>query len=130
MKSVSDKIKGSCEAKNGPNAPPKPGAASENVDDVTMQSAADVKKQDQYLAKIPLDDPYDPIGSSMKSMMIIISELMKKINKILQTAMADVDMISDVASKGRDICATIKSLIESAAGQLAKHMKPIFEKIL
>ena len=130
MKTVADKTKARCEAKKGPNAPPKPGAASENVDDVTMQSAADVKKQDQYLNKVPLDDPYDPIGSSMKSMMIIISELMKKINKILQTAMAYVDMISDAVSKGRDICETIKSLIESAAGQLAKHMKPIFEKIL
>ena len=130
MKTVADKTKARCKAKKGPNAPPKPGAAAENVDDVTMQSSADVKKQDQYLAKIPLDDPYDPIGSSMKSMMIIISELMKKINKILQTAMAYVDMISDAVSKGRDICETIKSLIESAAGQLAKHMKPIFEKIL
>ena len=67
IKTVADKTKARCKVKKGPNAIPKEGSGqqSESVDDVTIQSAADIEKQDQYNEKIPKDEPYDLIGSSM-----------------------------------------------------------------
>ena len=117
-----------CQSLDSVNSPAQTGATSENVDDVHLQSAADVKKQDYYLQKVPKQDPYDLIGSSMKAMQVVLQELMKKINKVLETMNSYVDAVSRVGEGS--VCEQIENLMASAADQLAKYMKPIFEKIM
>jgi len=127
MKSVSDKIKARCNAKKGPNTPPESGATSENVDDVNLEKANDPKKNDQYLRKIPVENPYDVINSSMTSMQLVLDNLMNEINSVLNTAESYIDMVSSVSNAS--ICDTIDALIATAASEMSKYMKPIYEKI-
>ena len=46
--------------------------------------------------KDPLDNPYDSVNSSMKNIQIILDNLTKDINKILETARSYVDAASNV----------------------------------
>jgi hypothetical protein len=126
-KAVLDAKKAYCKEKQSATAPPKPGATKENVDDTQLTSAADVKDSEQKLKKIPLENSQDTIGTSMRAMQIVIENLMKDINKILATAAAYVDAVSSVASGS--ICDIIDKLIQMASEQIAKYMKPIFDKI-
>ncbi len=126
-KAVADGIKSRCGAKKSATAPPKPGATLENSDDTQLQSKADVVKQELYNRPIPLQDVYDPIGSSMKGMQVVLENLMNDINKVLSTALAYVDAVS-AAGQG-DMCAQIEGLMEPASEQMAKFMKPQIEKV-
>ena len=126
-KAVADGIKSRCGAKKSATAPPKPGATLENSDDTQLQSKADVVKQELYNRPIPLQDVYDPIGSSMKGMQVVLENLMNDINKVLSTALAYVDAVS-AAGQG-DMCAQIEGLMEPASEQMAKFMKPQLEKV-
>jgi len=126
-KSVADKIKARCKVKKGPNTPPESGATSENVDDINLEKANDPKKNDQYLRKIPVENPYDVINSSMTSMQLVLDNLMNDINGVLNTAESYIDMVSSVSNAS--ICDTINALIETAASEMSKYMKPIYEKI-
>ena len=126
-KAVADGMKSRCGAKKSATAPPKPGATLENSDDTQLQSKADVVKQELYNRPIPLQDVYDPIGSSMKGMQVVLENLMNDINKVLSTALAYVDAVS-AAGQG-DMCAQIEGLMEPASEQMAKFMKPQMEKV-
>ena len=126
-KAVADGMKSRCGAKKSATAPPKPGATNENSDDTQLQSKADVVKQELYNRPIPLQDVYDPIGSSMKGMQVVLENLMNDINKVLSTALAYVDAVS-AAGQG-DMCAQIEGLMEPASEQMAKFMKPQMEKV-
>jgi len=120
---VREGIKRRCGAKNSPDAPAEGYPSMESTAGVHQQSVADVKKQDRYLRKIPKQDPYDPIGSSMRSMQIVLENLTKDINKVLQTALAYVDAVTNTLD-------SIDDLICKAAEQLAKYMKTLFDKML
>ena len=58
----------------------------------------------------------------MKNIQIILDNLTKDINKILETARSYVDAASNVLND-------IQNLITSASAKLSKYMKPIFDKI-
>ena len=128
MKSVSDKIKERCKEKKGPNTPPESGATAENTDDINLEKANDPKKNDQYLRKIPVENPYDVINSSMTSMQLVLDNLMNDINSVLNTAESYIDMVSSVSNAS--ICDTINALIETAASEMSKYMKPIYLSLI
>lgn len=122
MKSVADGIAARKAAAESPSSPSQPGATKENADAVHQQAVSDVKKHERQIRKIPLADPYDAVTSSMKNIQIILDNLTKDINKILETARSYVDAASNVLDD-------IDNLISSACAKLAKYMKPIFDKV-
>ena len=122
MKAVADGIAARKEAAESPSSTSQPGATKENADAFHQQAVSDVKKHERQIRKIPLDNPYDSVNSSMKNIQIILDNLTKDINKILETARSYVDAASNVLDD-------IENLIASASAKLSKYMKPIFDKI-
>ena len=122
MKAVADGIAARKADAESPSSPSQPGATKENADAVHQQAVSDVKKHERQIRKIPLDNPYDSVNSSMKNIQIILDNLTKDINKILETARSYVDAASNVLND-------IQNIINSACAKLAKYMKPIFDKI-
>jgi len=122
MKAVADGIAARKAAAESPASPSQPGATKESADAVHQQSVADVKKNDRQTRKIPLADPYNTINSSLKNIQIILDNLTKDINKILETAQSYIDAASNILDD-------ISSLISGAACIITKYMKPIFDKI-
>jgi hypothetical protein len=123
MKAVADGIAARKSAAESPAAPSQPGATKESADAVHQQAVADVKKHERQIRKIPLDNPYDSINSSLKNIQIILNNLTNDINKVLETALSYVDAATSVLS-------SIESIINSACAKLAKYMKPIYDKML
>ena len=122
MKAVADGIAARKAEAESPSSPSQPGATKENADAFHQQAVSDVKKHERQIRKIPLDNPYDSVNSSMKNIQIILDNLTKDINKILETARSYVDAASNVLND-------IQNLITSASAKLSKYMKPIFDKI-
>ena len=122
MKAVADGIAARKADAESPSSPSQPGATKENADAFHQQAVSDVKKHERQIRKIPLDNPYDSVNSSMKNIQIILDNLTKDINKILETARSYVDAASNVLND-------IQNLITSASAKLSKYMKPIFDKI-
>ena len=122
VKAIADGIAARKEAAESPSSPSQPGATKENADAFHQQAVSDVKKHERQIRKIPLDNPYDSVNSSMKNIQIILDNLTKDINKILETARSYVDAASNVLDD-------IQNLIASASAKLSKYMKPIFDKI-
>lgn len=119
---VKDGITVRCAEKNRPSAEPSPGAAAEGIDDTTLQSAADVKRQELYALKRPILDANDPIGSSLKAIRTVLDNLTKKLDKLLHAVDSYVDTVSQ-------LLITAKSLIANAACEIAKYLKTIFNKL-
>ena len=122
MKAVADGIAARNADAESPSSPSQPGATKENADAVHQQAVSDVKKHERQIRKIPLENPYDSVNSSMKNIQIILDNLTKDINKILETARSYVDAATNVLND-------IQNLITSASAKLSKYMKPIFDKI-
>ena len=122
MKAVADGIAARKADAESPSSPSQPGATKENADAFHQQAVSDVKKHERQIRKITLDNPYDSVNSSMKNIQIILDNLTKDINKILETARSYVDAASNVLDD-------IQNLITSVSAKLSKYMKPIFDKI-
>lgn len=123
QKAVADGIKARCEAANSPTSPSKPGATIENPDAIHLLNNADVKRNDLYLKKRILMSPCDVVGSALKAINVLLENLTKEIDKILQAAQSYIDAASSIISD-------IQALISDFACQIAKYMKIIFNKIL
>lgn len=123
QRAVSQGIKNRCEQANSPNSPSRPGATKENADAVHELSVADVKRNEVYLRRSHMMSPCDPVGSALKAIQVILDNLTKDINKILETARSYIDAASNIL---RDI----RSLISKASCELAKYIKIIFDKLL
>lgn len=99
------------------------GTTKENVDAVHQQSNADVKRNDLYLKKTVLVNVCDLPGSSMKAIQTILEELTREIDKVVQAAQSYIDAASSVISD-------IQRLIATAACEIAKYMKVLFDKLM
>lgn len=99
------------------------GTTKENVDAVHQTSIADVKRNDLYLKKTVLVNVCDLPGSAMKAIQTILDELTKNIDKVLQTAQSYIDAASSLISD-------IQRLISTAACEIAKYMKILFDKLM
>lgn len=108
----------------GPGAPPAPGAALEN-EAVHQITAGDVKRSDKCDEKIALmkPDPEEVVQSALKGIQTVIENLTAKIDKYLQAIQSYVDAVSSNID-------SLQNLIQSAAGEMAKYMKVIMDKIM
>jgi methyl-accepting chemotaxis protein len=120
---VADGIKARCQEANSPSAPSKPGATVENPDDNHIQTNADTKRNDLYLKKRIMLSPCDITSSALKAIQVLLDNLTKEIDKILQAAQSYIDAASQILSD-------IQRLIADFACQIAKYMKIVFDKIL
>lgn len=123
QKAVADGIKARCREANSPTSPSQPGATVENPDDNHIQTNADTKRSDLYLKKRIVMSPCDITGGAMKAIQVLLDNLTKEIDKILQAAQSYIDAASQIISD-------IQKLISDFACQIAKYMKIIFDKIL
>jgi hypothetical protein len=121
---VAEGIKNRCQQSNSPTSPSQPGATKENVDAVHELSAADVQRQYKYDEKIALMNPHGKIQSSMRAIQTTIDNLIQKISKYFNSITSYIDAVS--LSGITDL----NSLIRQASCQIAKYMKPIFDKIM
>lgn len=122
QKIVKEGITSRCIEKNRPSGEASPGAAAEGIDDTTLQSAADIKRQELYALKRPMLDANDIVGSCLKAIRTVLDNLTKKLDKLLHAAESYVDQVSQ-------LLITAKSLIANVACEIAKYLKTIFNKL-
>tara|TARA_B100000287_G_C20667902_1_gene792359 strand:+ start:50 stop:2650 length:2601 start_codon:yes stop_codon:yes gene_type:complete len=122
-KGIDDRIKNA----NAVQAPIQPGATKENIDDIHLTGAADVIREDLYQKPITLMKPDDIVGSSMKSMQIVIDNLAKDIDKHTKS-LQDGGYI-DAVSMNKDL-RNLKAIQSNAACEISKYMKIIMDKMM
>jgi hypothetical protein len=120
---VSEGIKARCQEANSPTSPSQPGATVENPDANHLQTNADTKRNDLYLKKRIMMSPCDITSSALKAIQVLLDNLTKEIDKILQAAQSYIDAASQILTD-------IQELIADFSCQIAKYMKIIFDKIL
>ena len=82
MKSVADGIKQRESQNTSADAPITKSIATENPD-VQQITAGDVKEQVLAEEKVPMPIPDDPVGSAMKSIQILIDNIVQKMDTYL-----------------------------------------------
>jgi hypothetical protein len=122
MKSVADGIKQRESQNTSADAPITKSIATENPD-VQQITAGDVKEQVFAEEKIPMPIPDDPVGSAMKSIQILIDNIVQKMDTYLNAIQSYVDAVSSTVSN-------IENMIKSSAKKIAKYMKVIFDKMM
>lgn len=110
-------------AASSPTAQSRPGATIESVDGFHKLTRADVVLSEYYNKKTELMSPCDMVKSALKAIQIVLDNLTKDIDKVLNTALAYIDAASNLLS-------SIQNLISNAACVIAKYMKIIFDKIM
>jgi len=116
-------IKNRCAEANSPGSPTVPGATIEGITSVHKMNAAHVKIEDKLREKIPLMKPDDKVGSALKSIQTVIDNITQKIDKYMKAINSYLEAVTNTLSN-------IQSLIASAACEIAKYMKIIFDKIM
>lgn len=122
MKAVADGIKQRESDNTSADAPITKSIAAENSD-VQQITAGDIKEQVFAEEKVPMPIPDDPVGSAMKSIQILIDNIVQKMDTYLNAIQSYVDAVSSTVSNLEDmICSTAK--------KIAKYMKVIFDKMM
>ena len=122
MKAVADGIKQKEAQDTSADAPITKSIATENPD-VQQITAGDVKEQVFAEEKVPMPIPDDPVGSAMKSIQILIDNIVQKMDTYLNAIQSYVDAVSSTVSN-------IENMIKSSAKKIAKYMKVIFDKMM
>jgi len=122
MKAVADGIKKREAQDTSADAPVTKSIATENPD-VQQITAGDVKEDVLANEKVPMPIPDDPVGSAMKSIQILIDNIVQKMDTYLNAIQSYVDAVSSTVSN-------IEDMIKSAAKKIAKYMKVIFDKMM
>jgi uncharacterized protein YoxC len=120
---VAEGIKNRCQQANSPGSPSQPGATIEQVDSVHKLNASHVKREEKLGECIPLMKPDDKVGSALKGVQTVLDNLTQKIDKYLNSINSYIDAVSNTVS-------SLQSLISSAACEIAKYLKLIFDKIM
>ena len=118
-----DGIRNRKRAANSPSAPVQPGATLEGVDDVTVISSADVKRDDYYRQKTVLLSPHNFPQSNSKALQTALDNLVKKIEKYVNTFQSYIDKVSNTIDD-------IQQIMRNAAREIAKYIKPMMEKVM
>jgi len=123
QQAVAQGIKDRCAAANSPGSPTVPGATIEGITSVHKMNAAHVKMEDKLREKIPLMKPDDKVGSALKSIQTVIDNITQKIDKYMKAINSYLEAVTNTLSD-------IKGLIASAASEISKYMKVVFDKIM
>ena len=108
---------------NSPIAPVQPGATLEGVDDVTVISSADTKRNDHYRQKTVTLSPFNFPQSNSKALQTVLDNLVKKIEKYVNTFQSYIDKVSNTIDD-------IQLIMRNAAREIAKYIKPMMDKVM
>ena len=103
----------------------EPGVTIESVDALQLQTAEDLKKEDNFQEKIVLANPNDSVNSAIKSMQTISENLAKKTERHLASFGDYADAIS--GAPGLDQLTKFK---KDSACAMSKYMKVILDKMM
>ena len=120
---VAEGIRNRKRAANSPSAPVQPGPTLEGVDDVTVISSADVKRDDYYRQKTVLLSPCNFPQSNSKALQTVLDNLVKKIEKYVNTFQSYIDKVSNTIED-------IQQVMKNAAREIAKYIKPMMDKVM
>ena len=121
MKSVADGIKQRESQNTSADAPITKSIATENPD-VQQITAGDVKEQVFAEEKVPMPIPDDPVGSAMKSIQILIDNIVQKMDTYLNAIQSYVDAVSSTVSN-------IENMIKSSAKKIAKYAQTLMDTL-
>jgi len=122
QQAVAQGIKDRCAAANSPGSPTVPGATIEAISPHKL-NAAHVMIEDKLREKIPLMKPDDKVGSALKAIQTVIDNITQKIDKYMKAINSYLEAVTNTLSD-------IKGLIASAASEISKYMKVVFDKIM
>ena len=120
---VAEGIRNRKRAANSPSAPVQPGPTLEGVDDVTVISSADVKRDDHYRQKKGMLSTCSFPQSNSKALQTVLDNLVKKIEKYVNTFQSYIDKVSNTIED-------IQQIMRNAARELAKYIKPMMDKVM
>ena len=123
QKGIDNRIKNA----NSSTAPVSPGATKETADAIHLTGAADVIRDDLYEKPIPVMKPDDIVGSSLKSMQIVMDNMTQDLDKYMK-ALKDGGYI-DAVSMNKDL-RNMKAIQANAACEISKYMKIIMDKMM
>ena len=112
---------------NAVDAPVSPGATKETADAIHLTGAADVIRDDLYEKPIPVMKPDDIVGSSLKSMQIVMDNMTQDVDKYMKS-LKDNGYI-DAVSMNKDL-RNLKAVQANAACEISKYMKIIMDKMM
>ena len=110
-------------AANSPTAPVQPGPTLEGVDDVTVISSADVKRDDHYRQKKVMLSTCSFPQSNSKALQTVLDNLVKKIEKYVNTFQSYIDKVSNTIED-------IQQVMKNASREIAKYIKPMMDKVM
>jgi len=120
---VAEGIRNRKKAANSPTAPVQPGPTLEGVDDVTVISSADVKRDDHYRQKKVMLSTCSFPQSNSKALQTVLDNLVKKIEKYVNTFQSYIDKVSNTIED-------IQQIMKNAAREIAKYIKPMMDKVM
>ena len=120
---VAEGIRNRKKAANSPVAPVQPGPTLEGVDDVTVISAADTKRNDHYRQKKVMLSVCSFPQSNSKGLQTVLDNLVKKIEKYVNTFQSYIDKVSNTIED-------IQQILRNAACEIAKYIKPMLDKVM
>ena len=123
QKGIENRIKNA----NAADAPVQPGATKETADAIHLTGAADVIRDDLYEKPIPVMKPDDLVGSSLKSMQIVMDNMTQDVDKYMKS-LKDKGYI-DAVSMNKDL-RNLKAVQANAACEISKYMKIIMDKMM
>ena len=123
QKRVAEGIRNRKKVSNSPVAPVQPGPTLEGVDDVTATSAADTKRNDHYRQKTVMLSVCNFPQSNSKGLQTVLDNLVKKIEKYVNTFQSYIDKVSNTIDD-------IQRILRNAACEIAKYIKPLLDKVM
>ena len=123
QKRVAEGIRNRKKAANSPAAPVQPGPTLEGVDDVTVISSADTKRNDHYRQKTVMLSTCQFPQSNQKGLQTALDNLVKKIEKYINTFQSYIDKVSSTIED-------IQLVMKNAAREIAKYIKPLLDKVM
>ena len=123
MKRVAEGIRRRAAKNNAPTAPVEPGPTLEGIDDVTVTTAGDEKRDKKYREKIVQLSVCSFPESNQKGIQTALDNLVKKIEGYLGQFKNYIDQVSNIIED-------IQRVLRNAACEIAKYMKPLLDKVM
>ena len=123
MKRVAEGIRNRSKQNNSPAAPVQPGPTTEGVDDTTVISAGDTKRNTMYQEKGVILSNCSFTSSNSKAIQTALDNLVKKVEGYISTFQSYIDKVSNVIDD-------IRKVLNDVACEIARYMKPLLDKVM
>jgi len=122
-KRVAQGIRNRSKQNNSPIAPVESGPTLEGVDDVTVISAADTKRNSMYQEKGVILSNCSFTESNSKAIQTALDNLVKKVEGYISTFQSYIDRVSNVTDD-------IRKVINDVSNEIARYTKPLMDKVM